>query len=162
MQYIKQFMQRNIMWVTIAVFLVATVVTSFMILVVYSANIRAEAWAITTEYDEDSSSPHPLSSFKAIVKVAIYNHGTFSTILRDASVRVFINGIDMGTIHFLNEGHIIPPQTWCVWDVTFNATGKTADLLGSNSNYLVYLVAHGVASCMLYSTSFESMHKRTF
>ena len=150
------------MLVTIAVFLVAVVVTSFMTLVVYSASIRAEAWAITTEYDEGALSELSLSSFRAKIKVAIYNHGTFSTILRDASVRVFINGIDMGTIHFLDEGHIIPPQTWCVWDVTFNATGKTADLLGSNSNYLVYLVARGKVSCMLYSPSFESIHKRTF
>jgi len=78
------------------------------------------------------------------------------------TVRLTLNGIDMGSLGFQEEWYKIPPFDWRTWTATYTVTGDDADSLESADTYDVYVNLRGEATCMFYGTLIDTAHQKTY
>lgn len=152
-----KFMRKKWKIFLIVAILVTAVLVVFISLVMRSTNIIIETWSIRRNYDKGWWE----SEYTVKLDVAIRHLSVFSVTVRELKVRLVVNGIDMGSSSFPEEWYIIPAFGWREYPVTFNVTGDDADSLGSADTYDVYAILRGKASCMFYTTLFETTSRRT-
>jgi len=154
------------MWkilLVVAVLLTIILVT-FVVLVVYSTNVRVQTWGMTKQYEEGfwfilQWTPN---KFTATIELAIGNPSAFTVTIRDLSVRLTLNGIDMGSLNFQEEWYKISAFDWRVWTASFSVTGDDADSLESTNTYNVNVNLRGEAICLFYRTLFDTTHQKTY
>ena len=154
------------MWkrILVVVILVTILLITFVALVVYATSVKVQTEGFTKEYEEgfEFILQWTPSKFSATITLAIGNPSAFTVTVRDMTVRLLINGVDMGSLGFQEEWYMIPAFGWRAWTATFSVTGDDADTLESADTYDVYVSLRGEASCMFYKTFFETTHRKSF
>lgn len=144
---------------------VTIILVAFFALVIYSTNIKVKTWNITKEYQEGFWSNLTWTEPKFTVKIilAIGNPSAFTVRVVDLQARLILNGTDMGRYVFPEHYWNIPPFDWFVWThATFRVTGDDADYLESVEIYNVSISLRGHATCMFYTTRFETTYQKAY
>jgi len=148
--------------ILVVAILITIILIAFVALAVYATSVKVQTWGMTRKYEKGfwfilQWTP---SKFSATIELAVGNPSAFDVIVRDLSARLVLNGIDMGSAFSPEKWHIIPAFGWRVWWVTFHIIGDNADSLESADTYNVYVILRGEASCMFYTTLFETTHQK--
>lgn len=134
--------------------LVMIVPVTLVLLVIYSASSLAiETWWMETKYEEGSRVTP--SKFTAQIVIGVGNKGVLPVMMRNAKVKLIVNGIGMGSLD-LEQEYNISASGWQRFEATFSVIGDDADSLGLASSYNLYLVLTGEASCIFYTAPFET------
>ena len=154
------------MWKTIfvVVILVTIILVAFVALVVYATSVKVQTWEFNKKYEEgfEFIIQWTPSKFSATIELAIGNPSAFTLTVRDMTVRLTVNGVDMGSQGFQEQWYMIPAFDWRVFTATFTVTGDDADSLQSASTYNVYVSIRGEASCIFYKTLFETTYQKSY
>ena len=138
-----------------ASFLVIIVAVILVALVVYSASsLTIETWWMETKYEEGSRMIP--SKFTAIIIIGVGNKGVLPVMMRNAKVKLVVNGIGMGSLDLNEEWCNISAFGWQRFEATFSVIGDDADSLGLAKSYNLYLFLTGEASCIFYTATFET------
>lgn len=157
--------KRKIWKIILAVAVLVTIIlVAFVSLVVYATSVYVQTWGMTKEYEEGFSFILEWTppKFSVTIELAIGNPSVFTVTVRDMTVRVVVNGIQMGSLGFQEEWYMIPAFDCRVWTATYTVTGDDADSLESADTYNVYVTLRGEASCVFYITLFETTYQKTY